>query len=85
MNTERVEQLSGKCEDCNQEYVQYQATSHKNTDGYFQTKRFYRCPRCSTIYVEVDAPDDGKPPYGIIRVEKYPPVKEKLVTLDDWR
>ena len=76
--------MSGKCEDCNCEYMQYRATSRKNADGYFQTKRFYRCPRCGKVYVEVDAPQNGEPPYGVIRVEKYPPVKERMVTLDDW-
>ena len=76
--------MSGKCEDCNSTYEQYKATCCKNDDGFFQTKRYYRCPKCGTVYIEVDAPQDGKPPFGVIRLEKYPPQKEKPITLDNW-
>ena len=76
--------MAGKCEDCNVWYVQYMATSCPNSDGFFQTKRYYRCPKCDTVYVEVDPPQDGSYHDGVVRVEKYPPVKEEPVTLDKW-
>ena len=76
--------MSGKCEDCNREYVQYKATSYPNEDGYYQTKRYYRCPKCGTVYVEVDPLQDGKHIGDDMVVEKYPPIKKEDTTLDKW-
>ena len=44
--------MSGKCDDCNVSYIQFKATS-RNKDGLCQTKRYYRCPKCNTIYIEI--------------------------------
>ena len=76
--------MAGKCEDCNISYIQYMATSHKNENNVYQTKRYYRCPKCSTVYVEVDAPQDENHVPGLMRVEKYLPVKKEETSLDKW-
>lgn len=76
--------MSGKCDDCKVWYVQFQATCFHNGDGVFQTKRYYRCPRCGTVYVEVDPLQDENYHNGEMIVEKYPPVKKEKTTLDKW-
>ena len=78
--------MSGKCDDCKREYVQFQATSLKNDAGVYQTKRYQRCPQCGTVYVEVDPLQDDNYHTGKMVVEKYPPVKkeEVEVSLDNW-
>ena len=82
--------MAGKCEDCNIPYIQYRATCQKDENGVYQTKRYYRCHKCGTIYVEVDAPQDENHIPGVIRVEKYPPVKKEdpvkkeETRLDKW-
>jgi len=76
--------MAGKCEDCNTPYEQFQASCCKNSDGVFQTRRYYRCTRCGTVYVEVDPPQDENYHDGVMRVEKYLPVKKEKTTLDKW-
>lgn len=76
--------MSGKCENCNCTYHQFMARSTPIGDRIYQTKRYYRCPKCNTVYVEVLKPQHlDKPSVNeIIRVEKHPPKKE--ATLDNW-
>jgi len=62
--------MSGKCTNCNIEYHQFRATWELD-EG---TKRYYRCPKCETIYVEHDI--DGE---TIVTVQK-----PKRTTLDNW-
>lgn len=76
--------MAGKCSDCNRHYEQFKATCYKNKDGVFQTKRYYRCNNCGTIYVEIDPPQDENYHDGVMRVEKYPLVKKEKTTLDKW-
>lgn len=78
--------MAGKCEDCNKPYVQFQATSTLVKENVFQTKRFYRCPKCGTVYVEVLEPKhlDFINGAEVIRVDKYPVRKEEKTTLDKW-
>lgn len=76
--------MAGKCEDCNTPYEQFKATSCKNSDGVFQTKRYYRCNKCGAVYVEVDPPQDENYHKGVTVVEKYPGVKKEKTTLDKW-
>lgn len=76
--------MSGKCENCNIQYIQFQATCLKDNNGIYQTKRYYRCPKCDTVYVEVDAPQDEHHSPGVICVEKHPPIKKEKSTLDKW-
>lgn len=62
------------------------ATSTFIQEKVYQTKRYYRCENCSTVYVEVLEPMHLDNIHGadVIRVEKYPPIKEKEITLDKW-
>lgn len=76
--------MAGKCEDCNKPYVQFRAESSKNSDGVFQTKRYYRCEKCGTVYVEIDPPQDENYHKGVMMVEKYPAVKQGENNLDKW-
>lgn len=84
VNEKEVFNMSGKCDDCNREYVQYKATSYPNEEGYYQTKRYYRCPKCGTVYVEVDPLQDGKHIGDDMVVEKYPVIEKEKTTLDKW-
>ena len=65
--------MSGKCDDCNVNYIQFKATCCQNEDGVFQTKRYYRCPKCHTIYIEIDPLQDENYHIGIVKVEKIKP------------
>lgn len=56
-------------------YIQFKATSSKNSDGFFQTKRYYRCPKCGTIYVEIDPVQDENFHNCNTIVEKFKPVE----------
>ena len=78
--------MAGRCSDCNQPYEQFQATCCKNEDGVFQTKRYYRCHKCGTVFVEVDPPMDEEYHNGVMCLEIYPPIKtvEEKITLDKW-
>lgn len=82
--------MAGKCEDCNIQYIQYMATCRKDENNIYQTRRYYRCPRCDTIYVEVDYPQDENHVPGVMCVEKYLPVKDEEpekkeeTSLDKW-
>ena len=81
-----------KCEDCGKQCDHYMSTSYREEkDGVavHQTKLYFRCPNCHTVYVNVLIPQPvdkankiklnnlEKYPY----IEKYPVVK---VTLDKW-
>ena len=46
----------------------------------FQTKRYYRCPVCGAVYIEVLEPEGSK----IIDIEKHSPKKKECATLDKW-
>lgn len=70
--------MSGKCDDCKVEYTQFKATCCQNEDGIFQTKRYYRCPKCNTIYIEIDPLQDENYHKGVMVVEKHKPVEIKL-------
>lgn len=72
--------MSGNCDECGVEYIQFKATSSKNNDGFFQTKRYYRCPKCDTIYVETDPVQDGNFHQDNTIVEKFKPVEIKPVS-----
>ena len=65
--------MGGKCTDCNIEYHQFKATWKPN-EG---TKRYYRCPKCETIYIEHDI--DGE-----TIVKSHKPKPKPVVTLDNW-
>ena len=71
--------MSGKCDDCKVEYTQFKATSRQNEDGIFQTKRYYRCRKCGTIYIEIDPLQDENYHNGITVVEKIKPIENKSV------
>ena len=69
--------------DCNKSTTQYQATS-LIVDGGYETKRYYKCPKCGTVYVEVletVAPNEVSD--KVVDVLKYTE-KKKECTLDDW-
>lgn len=71
--------MSGKCDDCNVEYIQFKATCCQNEDGIFQTKRYYRCRKCRTIYIEIDPLQDENYHAGIMKVEKIKPIENKSI------
>ena len=75
--------MSGKCVDCKVPYQQYMATSFANEEGIFQTKRYYKCPKCDTIYIESLTPFDDDYTGEVIHTEIIRP--RKPVTLDQWK
>ena len=79
-----------KCEDCNVDCRYFKSTDYvvDKTDNIRQTKLYFRCPKCKTIYVQwlnLCSHKNGR--CEIIsenmHVEKILYV-EKKITLDNW-
>ena len=74
------------CEDCNKPTHHYSSESILINPGVYQTRRYWKCYSCNTVYVEVLKPEklDEINSIEVDHVEKYPVRKPKVYTLDDF-